>query len=500
MIKTAFGTLGGVFVFSLNLYADTNRPAPPSLSLEQAVLMGLQHNRGLQVQQFNPVIAGAFEQLERGVYDPEFFASFSDTEENVVETSTATVSQFQNEGSDTEGAVGIRQQLPTGTEVEASVSSERSISTRSPEQQTARLGLTVTQQLLRGFGPSVNLASIRQAELETEASRYELRGYTEAVIADIEMAYWRYVAAREAIRVVKSSLEIAQSQLEEVESRIEVGDLPENEAAAARAEVALSKQNLIDAQSAMEKQRYTLLRLVQPNLSVTEMQALEAVSSPDVDVSREPDAEESILLALQSRSEIKEAELQLQRGELETVVTRNGRLPKLELFINLGKTGYADTFDDSFKNLDGPGYDVTVGLEFSQALGNRQARARDIIARTELEQGKEALANLRDLVRFDVLLALNELKRARLQVSASTETRGYREQTLQAERDRFEVGTATALDVALTQRDLLQSRLAEIEARVAFMIARIRLFQAEGTLIERRGLSIDSVDREIIDW
>ncbi len=494
-MKLAFVTLCGVFILSLNLHADTNSPAPMKLSLERAVLMGLQNNRGLQVQQFNPVIAGAFEQLERGVYDPEFFAAFSDSEENVVETSAATASQFQNEGSETEGAVGIRQRLPTGTEVEASVSSERTISTRSPEQQTARVGLTVTQQLLRGFGPAVNLASIRQAELETEASRYELRGYTEAVIADIEITYWRYVAAREAIRVVESSLEVANSQLKEVESRIEVGDLPENEAAAARAEVALSKQNLIDAQSAMAEQRYILLRLVQPDLRVRQMQSLEAVSPPDVDVSTNPDAEDSILLAQQSRPEIKEAELRLRSGELETVVTRNGRLPRLELFINLGKTGYADTFDESFKNLDGPGYDVTVGLEFSQALGNRQARARDMIARTELEQGKEALANLRDLVRFDVLLALNELERARLQVSASTETRGYREQTLQAEQDRFEVGTATALDVALTQRDLVRSRIAEIEARVAFLIARIRLYQAEGTLIERRGLSVDPIDR-----
>jgi len=453
-------------------------------------MMGLQHNRGLRVAQFEPVIAGAFEQLERGVYDPELFAEISTTEENTTETARSTESQFQVEGTEVDGAAGIRQRLPTGTELEASVRSERSVSTRSPEQQTARVGLTFTQQLLRGFGPAVNLASIHQAEFETEASRYELRGYTEAMIADIEITYWRYVAAREAIRVVESSLGVAGTQLEEIESRIEVGDLPQNEAAAARAEVALRKQNLIDAQSAWAEQRYTLVRLIQPDMPYQQMQSLEAISSPDIDASIAPDAADSILLALQSRPEIKEAELRLKSGELETVVTRNGRLPRLELFINLGKTGYADTFDGSFRDLDGPGYDVTVGLEFSQALGNRRARARSLIARTEVEQGEEALANLRDLVRFDVLLAINELERARLQVSASTETRGYREQTLEAERDRFEVGTATALDVALAQRDLVESRIAEIEARVAFLIARVRLYYAEGSLLDRRGLSV----------
>lgn len=474
---------------TLQGWASTNEE-PLKLSIEDAVMMGLQNNRGLLVKQYEPVIAGAFEQIERGTYDPELFADLSRTEENSTEIARSTESQFQVEGNDVAGVAGIRQRLPTGTELEASVSSERSISTRSPEQQTARIGLSLTQQLLRGLGPAVNLAAIRQAKLDTEASQHELRGYAEALAADIETTYWRYVAVREAINVFETSLDVAVSQLNEIESRIEVGDLPRNEAAAAHAEVALRKQNLIDAQSRLTEQRYLLLRLVDPNRLTNPSSALEALSRPEVDLSPEPEIHDSLLLGLQLRPEIKEAELRLRRGELETVVTRNGRLPRLELFINLGKTGYADTFRDSFRDLDGQGYDFTVGIEFSHALGNRSAQAEHAIALMNVQQGEEALSNLRDLVRFDVLRAVNELNRARRQITASSETRGYREQTLQAERDRFEVGTSTALDVALTQRDLVESRIDEIEARVAYKIARIRLYLAEGSLLERRGLSI----------
>lgn len=474
----------------VSMGAETNS-ASFKLSIEDAVILGLQNNRGLQVQQFEPVIAGAFVQIERGEYDPELFAELNRTEANITETDRATESQFQVEGNEVEGVAGIRQRLPTGTEVEARVVSGRSISTRAPEQQTARLGLSLTQQLLRGMGPAVNLAGIRQAELESEASLFELRGYAEALVADIESTYWRYVLAREAINVVQTALEVAESQLDEIKSRIEVGDLPHNEAAVAEAEVSMRKQNLIDAQSLLMRQRYMLLRLVNPGLLVESPRPLDAVSLPDGNLSLEPQIYESLLLAEQSRPEIREAELRLRRGQLETVVTRNGRLPRLELFINLGKSGYADTFQESFSDLDGPSYDYTVGIAFSQALGNRTARAEDFIARMNVSQGEEALENLRDLVRFDVLMAINELERARKQISASTETRGYREQTLQAERDRFEVGTSTALSVALAQRDLVESRINEIEARVAYQIARIRLYLAEGSLLERRGLSTD---------
>ena len=82
-------------------------------------------------------------------------------------------------------SAGISASTPTGTELELAVTQERDISNRSPEQQTARAGLTITQSLLRGLRPSVNLAAVRQAELETDASLYELRGFVEALVEPI---------------------------------------------------------------------------------------------------------------------------------------------------------------------------------------------------------------------------------------------------------------------------------------------------------------------------
>ena len=46
------------------------------LSVEQALVLALRNNRDLLVQQLNPVIAGTFEQIERGKYYPEVFAEY----------------------------------------------------------------------------------------------------------------------------------------------------------------------------------------------------------------------------------------------------------------------------------------------------------------------------------------------------------------------------------------------------------------------------------------
>lgn len=475
------------------LWAETaDRSQPMDLSLEKAVLLSLRNNHELRMQQFEPVIAGAFERIERSVFDPELYAAADFREESLSETDRATQDQFDVEGKEADAVIGLRQRLPTGTDVELSVGADRSTSTRSPEQQSVRFGLTVTQQLLRGFGPAVGLASLRQANLETLASISELRGFAEALIADVESAYWQLVLANESILVFEKSLEVAEAQLSAIETRIEVGQISEKEAAAARADVALAKQDLIDAKSAQQVRHYNLMRRMYPRLPLSGTMEFRANTQPDIEAIALPDPDERIRLALQSRPEIKEAEYQIQRGKLATVLTRNGRLPQLEFFINLGKAGFATTFQESFRSTDGPNYDASVGIQLSQSLGNRSARARDAIARATLRQSEEALLNLRSLVRYDVLLALNELERAQQQIDASSEARRYRQETFEAEQDRFEVGNSTALEVSRTQRDLVESQIAEIEARVAYQLAKVQLYLAEGSLLQRRGLLVET--------
>ncbi|MEZ4601028.1 MAG: TolC family protein [Syntrophotaleaceae bacterium] len=467
---------------------DTASQKVLDLSVEEVALLVLQNNRDLRVQRLNPVIAGAFEKLERGAFDPELFVQAEYAEEKATETARSTGTQFEVDGSDSAIAAGVSQFLPTGTSVDLTVDQSRSISNRAPEQQVARLGLTVTQALLQGFGPAVNLAAVRQAELGTVASRYELRGFVETLLAEAEIAYWNFVLAQEQIAIFESSLEVAREQRNETELRIEVGLLPEVEAAAARAEVARREQALIAARSLLEERRLRLLRLLSPADSFN--QRINATSQPRMRTEPVKELPERLQLAEKMRPELNEARMRMQQRRLETVVTRNGLLPRLDFFVTLGKTGYADTFDDAFRELDGDNYDLVAGIRLSRALGNTVAEARDLAARTTLRQAEEALANLRQLVLLDVHLAANDLERTRQQIAASAATRDLQEQTLAAEQERFEVGTSTTLLVSQAQRDLLVSQIAEVEAIVNHRIALVNLFLAEGTLLERRGIDL----------
>lgn len=460
------------------------------LSVEQAAMLALQHNRDLQVNRLTPVITGSFEELERGVFDPELFVEFAYFDEKTSETARSTGEQFDVKGKDTAAVAGIRQRLSTGTAIEATISQDRTISNRTPEQQTARLGITFTQSLLRGFGPAVNLVSVRQAELETMASVYELRGFTEALLAETERAYWYYVLAEREIAIFEESLAVAKQQLYEVEERIAVGVLPAIEAAVARSEVARREQGLIIARSNLEERRLRLLRLISPAPTGRLDLRINVTSEARTQPRPIDDLEDRLQLAEKFRPDLNEARLRVEQNRLETVLTRNGLLPRLELFINLGQTGFSDTFSGSFKEVDGDTYDFRAGVRFSQYLGNREANARDVAARASRQQAVEAVANLQQIVQLDVRLAVNEVERAGKLVAASRTTRELQEKTLHGEKDRFDVGASTGLLVAQAQRDFLVSSIAEVEAIVNYRVARIDLYLAEGSLLERRGVSL----------
>ena len=467
---------------------------PIELSLERTVMLALSRNPDLRVAELTPAITGAFELVERGVFDPEVFAEASLGTEESVETARATGEQFPVRGDTRDFEAGVRQMLPSGTDVELSVSQDRSASNRAPTQESARVGLTVTQSLLRGFGPAANLARVRQAELETEASIYELRGFVEALLADAERAYWRFVLGGREIAIFERSLELAKAQADEARQRVEVGVLATSEVAAFEVEVAVREQALIDARAEEAASKLELLRLVGA-LGVHAHRSLDrdviATTMPEAELASIDDLDDRIEVARLIRPDLAESRLRLEQNRLEVIATRRGLLPRLDVFIALGKTGFADSFGQSVENLSDETFDATVGVSFSQSLGRLVAQGEQRAALASRQQAAAAVANLEQIVAYDVRLAANEVERARQQIAASTTTRVLQERTAQVERDRFAEGAGTPLLVAQAQRDLLEAEIAEVAAVVEYRLALIDLYLAEGSLLERRGITIE---------
>ncbi|MCJ7544617.1 MAG: TolC family protein [Phycisphaerae bacterium] len=475
---------------------STSPPAPASapastqpagevlrLTREQAILMALENNKALIVQRYNPDLRREAVELQQAVFDPNLTASFSFDRTRTDDSSTDTISK----GADAE--VGYSQLFATGLEVDLAAGTDATYQS-GPDDFTSRLALTLTQPLLRGFGPAVKLASLRQARVDLAISQYELRGYAETVVSDVEKGYWSYALAQQKTRIVTQSLQIAQDQLTDTQERVTVGKLARAQLAAAEAEVALRKEELINARSTEAKARLTLLRLLSPLGDSPLLRELLVLDEPAADTQELGSVDLHVQTALRQRPDLNQARLQINRGDLEIVKTRNGLLPKMDLFVTLGKTGYADSFGPSWDDLTrGNSYDMQVGVDLEYPPLNRSARATHRRAVLTRDQSTAAVANLVELAETDIRSGYIEILRAREQVSATAATRNYREETLRVETARFQAEKSTSLLVNIAQRDLLSSRVGEVEAVVGYLNALVDLHRLEGSLLERRGIA-----------
>lgn len=487
------GCVFAVVVLCASLRADVSnlqQAEPLKIDIQRAIMMAMENNRSLIVQKMSPDIVRTAEDEERAVFDSVLTGQASQRRavaDRLSRAGSGIESSIQDAAT---GTISLEKLFPSGTTLGLGASSSYTDSSLYSDTFVSnRLGASITQSLLQGRDVRVNMASVHQAEIDTQISGYELRGFTEALVQSVEEGFWNYALAKRQIEIYTNSLSLAEQQMEEAQERIKIGALAETELAAAKAEVALRRENLINSRSNATIARLNLLRLLNPSDTIdwnTDIVLDYMTTLPDVPL--DP-VEYHVEVAMKMRPDLNQARLLIRRGELDVVRTRNGLLPRLDAFITYGKTGYARTFSEANDDLDERSYDVEAGLLFEFPAGNRAAKARHSRAVISKQQSIKALENMMQLAQVDVRTAYVEVERTREQITATAATRESQEEKLRVETEKFRVGKSTSLLVAQAQRDLVASQIAEVQVVVNYVKALVSLYQLEGSLLHRRGLS-----------
>jgi len=229
-----------------------------AITLEKATLLALENNWAFRVERFSPDIQRTYEESERAAFDPILRAEggWQRDRDKIDSVTTGPVV-----------STGISEFLPTGTwlDLDFGVEQEDKIIVSNPDEEyETNLSLTVTQALLRGRGLDVNLASLRQARIDTRASEYQLRGLAQSLLAEVENSYWDYTLAKEEVKIYEASVKLGEELTKETIERIELGQLAKSEIFYGESETAQRRQDLIDAQSVRANARLRLLRLLNP--------------------------------------------------------------------------------------------------------------------------------------------------------------------------------------------------------------------------------------------
>jgi len=471
-----------------HLSTDSTKTDTLTISLRDAILLALQHNPMITIQRLAPDIARTYSQEQSSIFDPTLSITGTKSETKLQRFLGSRPDPFEMISERSQYDLWISNMLPTGTTISANASLIGSVSSIYTDQYSGNIGMTITQSLLKGFGIGYNLANLRKARINVEITLLELKAIAEQVTANVEQAYWDLFLAKQEMDIQQRSLDLAERQLIESKERVAVGRLPELELAAVHAEAATRKEAMIDAQSRYEQSRLQFLFLLNlPKQSNWEAIPI-PVDRPFIPVDTLDMVQIHEQLAMQYRADLQQGRLDLKKNRLDVARTRNGLLPRLDLFITLGRTTYARSFSESIPDLESPFYDISTGLIFEFPLPNREARAQFARSKYSLEQLELSLTNMERLVQRDVRSAYNEVLRSRQQIEATQVARDLQEKKLLAEQEKFRVGKSTNFLVLQAQRDFIASQLNEARAMVAYLNALVNLYLMEGTLLERRGI------------
>ncbi len=458
--------------------------SPLSLTLQDTLLMALENNVGFQIERLQPKVAETQVQIESAVFDPVFSAGLD-----------GSVARDDSDDGDTKtdsasAVVRADQFLPYGTEI--GLSGHAGLSSNDNGDRTdnreAGVNAELTQPLLKGRGLDANLASLRQARLSSRMSVYELRAAAEELLSQTEQTVWEYVLARRSIDIYEASLDVAERQLEEIRMRIRIGKLAESELAAAEAERAFRIERLINARADLTKQSFNLVRLLNPGEDDEAWERkIDILEAPETSPVLLSPVSEHVSFAMENRPDLNQARLEIRKGEIEVVRTKNGLLPRLDFFLTVGTYRYVESFSRRDDNR-GDATSVTAGLDFELPYRNRDAVARHEQARLSAEESRLALRNLQQLAQMEVRSAYVDVQRLEELIKASRATRLAREKAMETEQEKFRVGKSTAFILAQAQRDLVEGQIDELEAVVQYRKAMVDLYRLDGSLLARKGI------------
>lgn len=508
---------------------------PVPLTRDGAILSALARNRAFAVQKYDIDIAQTEIQVARAAFDPAIQSSITYSESNsplggagntlgsqlntfVVPLpgtnpanppsradNISTLSQEVTKLTQVAEIVGsggvqvarnrsadatVSTFLPTGTEVFLSGGlSKSSASVAEDDSYQGDWTVGLTQSLLRGFGPAVNLVTLRQSRNAAGITEQGVRGTALDLVRDVENAYWNLVLALESLGIRQFSADLSAEQLELNKAFISVGKLAESDQVSAEAALAASKADLVDAKAQVRTRTIDIWRLLNPETAPGEEVYFLPQEPPDV-ARIEEDLATSIRLGQIFRPDFAQARLNLANRDLDIVRAKNGVLPQLDLTANYGG-GSAGTsandarrfvYDDRFDNYQ-------VGIVFGMSLTNRAERANRLRAEYQLDQAEASLQNLEQLIEADLRLAVVEINRQWERIAATQQEVRSREEEYGVEQDQFRLGRSTNLDVLQVQQSLIQAKLNEVSARVAYIQSLTNLYHAEGTLLARRGVN-----------
>jgi len=435
---------------------------------------------------------------------------------------------------------GIQQGFLTGTNISVGMGNTLGYKQNAPSSDfnpvtQGSLSLSVTQNLLNGFGMAVNNRAIRIAKNQRHISDLTFKQQVMATVNSVVNLYWDLVSFNDSLKVKQQTLELNTKLYEDNKRRAELGALAEIDTVQAEAEMKSSQRDVTTSETQVLQQEMILKSvLTRSGMNNPAVVSARIVPTDHFDVPA-TDAilptQDMVAEAFQKRPEIEQSQVGLEDARISMLGTKNNLLPSLSVFANLSNSGLAGqvnqvpvpitvggqvvgfrtrtTSDVNPFFLGGYGSFLTqifdrkfpnysAGFQLNIPIRNRANQADLITDELNYRQQQIQDKQLQNNIKLNVINAQTALRQARAAYDTSVQARKLQEQTLNGERRKYELGTSSILNVVIVQRDTTTRELAEVEAKTQYIKARTAVDQVLGRTLDVYNIDIEEARQGVV--
>ncbi len=431
---------------------------PKVLTLKKAMLLSLDHNNDIRVAELNRVSQKFLLVVARKEFEPNYKLSSSATYQN------NTTPKYNINPQ-----IGIK--TPFGTQIDLDYGKN------FVGDETHSVTLTAKQPLLKGFGPEVVLANLRNSYDNEKVNRLGFKDTITKSVQKVIQQYRKVIADQNKLKVGERGLEAEKSNLKKVRLLVKHGRKPEHDLIAQEAQVANRKLTVIQQENSYRNDMKDFLAL----LNLDPESHIKLDDKIELYKAKIPNREEALKIALKNNTKYQQDLIKFRQDKRSLMLAKDNNRWDLnvEASASLDRSGNQSRYEEP-----------EVKLNLSIPIDDVKLQQGLTDARIRIEQDKIQLAQERRDVQKEVLKEINDLELSKQQIIIGEQSVSLSTKTYQGTLIRYRHGLVTIFEVTSRENDLLDKEIELINDKIEYLNSIDSFYVNLGTAVDRWGIEI----------
>jgi len=303
---------------------------------------------------------------------------------------------------------------------------------------------------------------IRSKQLSLQSANLNVKETENDLTLSITQAFFNILLAQDNVTSLQSVLTTTQVQLKQGQQKFDAGALAKKDLLQLQSQVAADQYNLVNAENAFRLNTATLKQiLLLPTAYDLKISAPDSIPV----IQAQANLAEAQSEAQQTRPEVKNGEILIQRAQVEVEKSQAAVKPTLSLGAGLA-SGYSDNQGFGYFSQLNNNFYQTLGLTLGIPIYTRRVNKTNINkTKILLEQQKLSLVNTKTVLNQQVEQAYINLQNAQAQYNAADTQMRTTSEVYRITNEQLALGAVTTLEVLQEKNLYVQALQNFIQAK-----------------------------------